>query len=264
MGIGAQSSVWRKALFRSLDRFYIRRSCVTEDGAFDAYVSAGSSLKVLNPRGLSLDPVHQRFIREWVNERSTVWDIGTNLGLFALPAALRATRGVVYGFEPDVEIVVNVLRSLRLPRNAGLKVTLFCMGISDTDGTARFQISKFSRAMSKLEGVGHWHDAQVQTAELRYIPTLRIDTLAKSIVAPTVIKIDVEGAEMRVLEGGKETISRWRPTMLIEGPRELWQPMGDFLRRYDYIMLDGAADDKTPLNHPVWDTVAVPKERFST
>ena len=263
MGIGAKSSFWRRMLFRVLASTYVRRSCATEDGVFDAYVSPGSSLKVLDPRGLSIDRVHQRFIREWVDGRSTVWDIGTNLGLFALPAALKARHGVVYGFEPDAEIVANVLRSLRLPRNAMLNVMLFCMAVSDTDGTAGFQVSKFSRAMSRLAGVGQWQDAQVRTAEMRSVPTLRIDTLAKSLAAPTVLKIDVEGAEMQVLEGAKETISKSRPAILIEGPQELRQPMGDFFRRYDYVMLDGAADEKIPLTHPVWDTVAVPKERFT-
>jgi len=262
MGIGAESSFWRRALFRSLGAVYLRRTCTTEDGSFDAYVSAGSSLKVLNPRGLSIERVHQRFIRNWIDTHSTVWDIGTNLGLFALPAALRAKQGSVYGFEPDIEVAANVLRSIRCPRNAGLNVTLFPMAVSDMDGTARFQVSKFSRAMSRLDGVGQWRGAQVETAEMRSVATLRIDTLVKSLRPPTVIKIDVEGAEMKVLEGGQETISRWRPTMLVEGPQELWQPMGDFFRQHDYVLLDGGTDARTPLDHPVWDTVAVPRERF--
>jgi FkbM family methyltransferase len=35
---------------------------------------------------------------------SVVWDVGSNLGLFALPAALKAARGQVYAFEPDVDL----------------------------------------------------------------------------------------------------------------------------------------------------------------
>ncbi|HKT53680.1 MAG TPA: FkbM family methyltransferase, partial [Caulobacteraceae bacterium] len=73
---------------------------------------------------------------------------------------------------------------------------------------------------------------------------------------------DVEGAEMNVLSGGEATISRHRPTMLIEGPSELWEPMGAFFRRLDYVMLDGGAERQEPLDHPAWDTVAVPRERF--
>jgi hypothetical protein len=66
---------------------------------------------------------------------------------------------------------------------------------------------------------------------------------------------------MRVLEGGEETISAHRPVILIEGPRELWDKMGSFFRKHDYILLDGAAEVQVPLTEPVWDTVAVPREK---
>jgi hypothetical protein len=68
---------------------------------------------------------------------------------------------------------------------------------------------------------------------------------------------------MKVLEGGRKTIDRARPVMLIEGPRELWDAPGAFLREYDYVMLDGAGDKTELLTHPVWDTVAVPAEHYS-
>jgi FkbM family methyltransferase len=262
MGIGADSSIWRRALFRALGSAYFRRKCRTSDGVFEAFVSSNSSLKVLSPRGLSVDPVHQRFIHDWIDPTAVVWDIGANLGLFALPAALRANKGQVYGFEPDVELVANLHRTLRLPQNDGLSIAWFCLAISDQDSTATFQISKFSRALNKLEGVGEWQNNQVITDELRSVATMRIDTLSRSLNPPTAIKIDVEGAEMRVLEGGEETISNYRPAILIEGPRELWDKMGAFFRKHDYILLDGAAEVQVPLTEPVWDTIAVPREKF--
>lgn len=262
MGIGADSSIWRRAIFKTLGSAYFRRRCRTSDGVFEAFVSSNCSLKVLSPRGLSVDPVHQRFIRDWIEPDAVVWDIGANLGLFALPAALKANKGRVYGFEPDVELAANLHRTLRLPQNDGLNISWLCLAISDQDSTAAFQISKFSRAMNKLEGAGEWHNNQVITDELRSVATMRIDTLSRSLSPPTVIKIDVEGAEIRVLEGGEETISTHRPTILIEGPRELWDKMGSFFRKHDYILLDGAVEVQVPLIEPVWDTVAVPREKL--
>src|SRR5208282_2691737 len=104
MGIGAQSSLWRRFAFRCFRSIYIRRTVTTDDGTFGAYVSPNSSLKVLDPRGVAIDAVHRRFIRNWIKPNSVIWDIGANLGLFAFPAALRATAGHVYCFEPDVEL----------------------------------------------------------------------------------------------------------------------------------------------------------------
>jgi FkbM family methyltransferase len=82
--------------------------------------------------------VHQRFIRDWVEPDAVVWDVGSNLGLFALPAALKAARGRVYAFEPDVDLAGNLLRSLRLNQNKDLDVSVLCVAVSDVDGTATF------------------------------------------------------------------------------------------------------------------------------
>jgi FkbM family methyltransferase len=263
MGIGVQSSFWRRALFRLFDSAYFRRKCRTGEGTFEVYVSPSTSLGVLDVRRPLVDQVHERFIRQWVRYDSVVWDIGANLGLFAFPAALKARGGRVYTFEPDVELAGNLLRSLRLHRNQELNISVICVAIWNTDSVATFQISKFSRALNKLEAVGKWHDHQIVSKELRLVPTMRIDTLAKSLAPPTVLKIDVEGAEIDVLEGGEATISRCRPTILIEGPSELWGAIQAFFERHRYTMLDGEAEHPLPLLHPVWNTIAVPEERLS-
>jgi FkbM family methyltransferase len=242
---------------------YVRRKCRTDDGVFEAYVSPSSSLKVLDPRISLVDRVHQRFIRDWVEPDAVVWDVGSNLGLFALPAALKAARGRVYAFEPDVDLAGNLLRSLRLNQNKDLDVSVLCVAVSNVDGTGAFQISKYSRAMNKLEAVGKWHESQVVAEELRSVATMRIDTLSKTLAPPTVVKIDVEGAEVEALEGGDATISNYRPTMLVEGPSELKDSMRAFFEKHDYVILDGGAEHQSPLQDPVWDTVAVPREKFA-
>ena len=104
---------------------------------------------------------------------------------------------------------------------------------------------------------------QVSVLETRSVPTLRIDTLVRSLRPPTVIKIDVEGAEMDVLNGAEQTIATYRPVILTEGPSELWEPMAAFFNRHRYKMLDGAAEGRFVLEHPAWDTVAVPDEKLA-
>jgi FkbM family methyltransferase len=261
MSIGARSSLWRRVLLRALASVYLRRRGVTQDGAFEAYVSGGSSLKVLDPRCLRLDPVHLAFIHNWVMRDSTVWDIGANLGLFAFPAALKAREGKVFAFEPDADVAGRIARSLRLPSNRDLSISVEAFAVSDRDGTAEFEVSTYSTAMSRLKGEAPWHDASVRAREVRQVAVRAIDSLAKELPSPSIIKIDVEGAEMKVLEGGRGTIARCRPVMLIEGPHTLWEAMGSFLGGLDYVMFDGADPANKPLSHPVWDTVAVPREK---
>lgn len=262
MSIGARSSLWRRILLRALAGTYVRRKGTTPDGRFEAYVSGGSSLKLFDPRGLPIDPVHSAFIRDWVKSDSVVWDIGANLGLFAFPAALKARHGKVYAFEPDPDVARQIQRGLSLPCNKGLDVSVTAAAVSDRGGTAEFEISAYGTAMSRLKGEGAWHNSQVTARATRTVVTHTVDTLAKNLSAPTIIKIDVEGAEVKVLEGARNTIARCRPVMLIEGPRELWDALGAFLREYDYVMLDGGGDGRALLEHPVWDTVAVPREKY--
>jgi FkbM family methyltransferase len=263
MSIGANSPIWRRALFRAFDSIYFRRKIKAGNQSFKAYVSPSSSLKFLQVGGLQVDPVHERFIRDWVDADAIVWDVGANLGLFAIPAALKARKGRVYAFEPDLELAANLLRSLRLLAKQKLNVSVFGIAISNSDGAANFQISKFSRALNKLEGAGTWNDARMATQELRSVVSMRIDTLSTVLEAPTILKIDVEGAEMMVLQGGEEAIAKHRPTILLEGHKELYELMAVFFCKHDYVFLDGSADHQAPLVEPVWDTVAVPREKFA-
>jgi FkbM family methyltransferase len=261
--IGARSSFYRLALFRVFSSRYFRRKCKTSNGSFEIYVSPSSYLGVLNFRRSLVDIVHERFIREWIKPDAIVWDIGANMGLFALPAALKANAGRIYAFEPDVELVYYLLRSLRLHQNSKLNISVACVAISNEDSLANFQISKFSRAMNKLESVGKWHEDQIVLEEMRLVPTMRIDTLVKALEPPTILKIDVEGAEVNVLEGGAATISAYRPTILIEGPNQLWDPMQAFFEKHRYVLFDGGTEDRSALSHPVWNTIAVPEEKLA-
>jgi hypothetical protein len=104
---------------------------------------------------------------------------------------------------------------------------------------------------------------KVVPEETRLVPTFRIDTLVKTLPPPTILKIDVEGAEVKVLEGGEQTISAHRPTILIEGPNELWDPMQAFFEKHRYVLFDGETEDRAALSHPVWNTIAVPKEKLA-
>jgi len=60
------------------------------------------------------------------------------------------------------------------------------------------------------------YDRPNESIEMIEVSTARLDDLVPADVAPTFIKIDVEGAEQGVLESGSETIARCRPTIVFE------------------------------------------------
>jgi len=260
--LGRNAAHWRQTLSRVTANWHFKRRVTTPDGGFDLYVSPGSALSVMDPRGVAVDPVHVRFISRWVEPTSVVWDIGGNQGLFGFPAALKASRGQVYIFEPDVQLGYYLIRSMRRDANAKLPIQLMPMALSDSDGVAEFLISALGKSMNKLAGAAPWHDGLYIASEKRAVATLRIDSIAKTLRAPDIIKIDVEGAELRVLEGGRQTIAAARPIMLIESPKEISAGIKAFLDSLDYVIADGAAETPALIAEPVWDTVAIPKEKW--
>ena len=73
------------------------------------------------------------------------------------------------------------------------------------------------------------------------VPLLRLDDLLDSTPPPTIVKIDVEGAELGVLQGMTETIRRFKPVLIYEvddGDRDAferrWTALDDFVRGLGY------------------------------
>jgi FkbM family methyltransferase len=143
---------------------------------------------------------------------ATVWDIGAHFGYHTLSfAALAGAAGRVVAFEPNP---FNRERlALNLERNSDLasRVVVLPKAVSNADGEAEFvfsaDIDSGDSSCSHLGAALPPRPAEAY-AEFRRerVPTVRIDTLLTQRAGeiPRVLKIDVEGAEWLVLEGGRE------------------------------------------------------------
>lgn len=121
-----------------------------------------------------------------------VWDIGANVGTYSLLASqLGAT---VHAFEPSADA------RQRLERNADLNTltpTVHPIALSDTDGTAT--LSYADRSGVRELTVDEAGDT---------VTTRRGDTI--DAPTPDIIKIDVEGAELAVLDGLSDRLDSCR------------------------------------------------------
>lgn len=162
--------------------------------------SRGKVLRILNG---TYEREQTALFEQLLRPGATVLDVGANVGYYTLLASvLVGEGGRVHAFEPE-------------PRNAGFlrdhvringrgNVTVQQAAVSDRAGTARFDFGSGS-------GTGHLADAGA--IEVR---TLRLDDYcAEHGLAPSALKIDVEGAEMSVLEGARETLARHRPILFL-------------------------------------------------
>ena len=91
--------------------------------------------------------------------------------------------------------------------------------VSDEVGRTTFYTDEISRATGTLEPAADAFNAKHYGAVPRGIEveTVTLDQLlAEGWSRPFVMKIDVEGAELRVLRGGREFFSKQPPILLLE------------------------------------------------
>lgn len=155
------------------------------------------------------------FTEEIVNNYYTndiPWiDIGANLGLRSLLPL--SEKRPVYFIEPNDEL--NKINRERCQLNGFSKYTFLTFGASDKAGEIEFFIDESSYC-SSIE------QSNLKENSIEKIETIKIETIdclfaeQINIWKTAYIKIDVEGHELKVLEGAKRFISKLAPTMIIE------------------------------------------------
>jgi FkbM family methyltransferase len=126
-----------------------------------------------------------------------VWDVGANVGLYAeLFANVVGPDGKVVAFEPSPKAFAS-LRTL-----AAKKPNIFLQNValSDTEGVFDFFVNE--QGLSTTDALLPASDR----SEAIKVAVKRGDTFI-SLASPSIIKIDVEGFELEVLNGMQQTLS---------------------------------------------------------
>ncbi|MFT6890320.1 MAG: FkbM family methyltransferase [Halioglobus sp.] len=156
--------------------------------------------------------VEAKLLRSIGIERSVMLDIGANTGFYS--AILEDVVGSenLYLFEP----LPHLHRSLKQHFK---KAHVFDFALSDKEGIQNIRIPFIDGKRFDTRATFNRHVEPNQTGfdeiEVRFFP---LDTIAKNSQLGPIgfIKIDVEGHELEVLNGGTETITRFKPLILIE------------------------------------------------
>lgn len=137
----------------------------------------------------------QAVISKLVRPNMTCLDVGANAGFYALMfSRLVGEQGSVHAFEPLPKNIAYIAEHIAANRCRNVQV--HSVAVSDRDGEARFECHR-SRSMGALDDSGSMT-----------VRSVRLDALLEAgvISRPHIIKIDVEGAEMRVLEGARQLL----------------------------------------------------------
>jgi FkbM family methyltransferase len=201
--------------------------------------------------------------------RQVFYDVGANVGYVSLSVARAFPGAIVIAFEPQPGLATSLARSARLNGFGNIAVVPAMVG--SRDGSAQLFLP------------GHPFHATAAPADRRMrsitTPIWTLDSLVESgaIPPPDVIKIDVEGGERDVFEGGASVIRERRPVLVFEAIGEHTRRFGyepaalfDLLSRYGDFDFTGIRDDGAlvpvdeALNDPnVHDFVAIPSGTFA-
>jgi FkbM family methyltransferase len=245
----------RLAAERVSHRIVVRRRLPAPFSDARIYVSTEGGLRYLARPMSRVDPVLLRLAAEVVRPGDTVWDIGANMGLFSVAAAVVAgPAGRVLAVEPDTDLVGLLRRSAA---GAGRRAPLEILpaAVSDELSVARFHIARRNRATSHLAGFGTEMAGGVRAT--RVVPTVTLDWLAERFPVPDVLKVDVEGAELAVLAGGTAVLGR--PRVICEVSAHNAVAVAELLSARGYTMYDGdlAPGERVPLPSAPFNTLAL-------
>jgi FkbM family methyltransferase len=211
----------RNPLVRALiapARWWMRRGSVRVEGGLGdglrlsmAHIPVSHAHAGLLSRG-TLEMSVQEAMKRLLAEGEVFYDVGANVGFFSLAGARHVgPAGAVYAFEPVPENAAAIRASAGLNGLSNLEVVEKAAG--RTSGRDRLLLVE-DLSWSHLESQG-WHPRTRDTLEIEIVA---IDELvaAGAMRPPQLVKIDVEGAEIDVLEGMRATIEQHRPAIVCE------------------------------------------------
>jgi FkbM family methyltransferase len=196
------------------------------------------------------EPGTVRLFKELLKSKSCIFDVGANIGFYTLLAASAMEgRGQVHAFEPQPEVFRWLFRNNNL--NGFRNSRLNQLALSDVDG----QESLF------LPADLAWTNASLiagftQQRDKITVNSIRFDSYCEKNITGEVdlIKIDVEGAELKVFYGMGRLLDTWQPDIICEVLEPYEQELDAFFRKRPYrkfLITDDGLEEVSRINaHP--------------
>ena len=184
-----------------------------------------------------------------------VLDIGANLGAYAIPLAkaIEGTNGVIYAYEAQRVVYYQLCGNIFLNRLDN--IFAYNQAIGDTDGSISIPALDFGKT-SNVGGFSLVEDIRTQTGYVALqndkppVETrlARLDSI-QFPKTPCLIKIDVEGYDLKVITGGAQLLESGNyPPLLFEAWNFEWYRaektrLFEFLQRLGYEITAIFGDD---------------------
>jgi FkbM family methyltransferase len=151
----------------------------------------------------------RRLLAFSLGPQSACIDIGAHRGLVLEEILRVAPEGRHTAFEPIPWLADQL--AVEFPQ-----VEVHQIALSDAAGTAEFaHVSGDAEGLSGFRSRALPAGVEADVVQIS-VQTARLDDMLAPDYVPALIKLDVEGAELQVLQGGRETLARHHPTVVFE------------------------------------------------
>ena len=182
-------------------------------GYYVFYSKGTSIVQRIHDAGVYEGETCNAIVRELSHFKDPVFlDVGANVGLISINVLANIPDVVIHAFEPGIHqyelfkktIEKNALQS---------KISLHSEALGDIPGQKSF----FVHNSRDASGDGFIDTGRAGEAKTITVKVTTLDEWAThSEVSPNVIKIDTEGAELWVLQGGENYILKEKPVIFLE------------------------------------------------
>jgi FkbM family methyltransferase len=197
----------------------------------------------------SYEPSVFAYLKQRTKPGDLVLEVGAYVGVFTtLLARWVGPGGRVYAFEPTPE-TARALRDHLALNNVADRVMVSPLAISDTIG----------QALLHRYGTSGTNRLSASAGDTVEVPLTTIDEFcAEHGIAPSLVKIDIEGLEFHALRGAMKTLRRYRPAVVVEMHPMNWAEVGassgdllDFIGDVGYrvVPLEGQSDPLFEYGH---------------
>lgn len=168
--------------------------------------------------GLSDDADLIQFLSQALPERGLFFDIGANIGVYSASLwRLRGPdiRGVAFEPVPSTQALLQATFDLN-----GVPFSIERTALSDRVG--QLTLSGYGHGLNNF-----WVKKDDGRHPIMTVPTIRLDDwcAAEPLRVPGAVKIDVEGQELAVLQGGRQTFRAHRPALVMECHAGAWDDL---------------------------------------
>lgn len=144
------------------------------------------------------------------NKIDLILDIGANIGQFAVDIRSAGYKGSIWSFEPDPTSFKQLAK--RAERDSNWKCFNLAFGL--IEGTAQLNVSAnsgLSSSFLKMANLHEHHFPKSKFVGIQDVPMGTLDNFLSGFkvnLNKTLVKMDVQGFESEVIEGGKDSFER--------------------------------------------------------